>query len=1259
MTITDGTASTTLTVTLVVNAAVTAGTIGNAQAICSGATPTTITSTGVGTGSGTISYEWQTDASGSYVTIAGAVAATYAPSALTATTSYKRRTVAINSGTTCYSDYTTPITITVNPLPNAVITSSTGGFSFTCSNSASKTLSVTPQTGNTYAWNNGSTVVSTTNTVSVSTPTNYTLTVTSSNGCVASSTANVINDFNAASAAVMSGTTSIPKGTSANLSVAITGGTSPFTVVYTDGTNNFTANNYVSGSNIQVSPTVNTTYTLVSVTGANGCIGTGLTGSAAITVTTGPTSSVISGSTSICAGGSTNISFAITGGTSPYTVVYTNDITNTNVTLTNYVSGTNVSVTPTGSVTTYSIVSVTDATGFVGVGNTGSAVMTVFASTTPTFTSAPGATTCGNTDVTYTTESGMTNYVWTIPGTLNTDYTITSGGVGTSSNSVVLKWITAGSKVVTVNYLDANGCRSTTASNTTQNARGFTSVVLSGSTTITSGSSTNLQVAINGGTGPYTIVLNDGTSNFTVSNYYSGPNITVTPTVTTTYTLVSVTGTTGCATSNLTGSAVITVKTNGVVKTWTGGSGDNLWSSAGNWSPAGTPEGNDTAVITSGAPILDVDFTVGGMLTLSGSTTTLTVNPGYTLSVASGATVDFGQKDVTFKSTASGTAQLGRMEGTLNNADSVIVERYFPAGRRAYRFIAPSVTTSSSMRYNWMENARPIYDYTKYTVYRADLNYNPKPGYGTHISGTGDNASGFDRTALNTSSLYTLNATTQAWVPVGTTSGNLNAGDAYRILIRGDRSINLNNNNTFATSTTIRAKGTPLTGTLTVSSNLSTVADGWSLVGNPYNALVDMRAASSTNLSPYYHVWDPQRGTRGAYVSYHLSTGYKSNSASEVNEYVQPGQAFFVQTVANGAASLTFEENKKAPAGTQTHVFRPLVNYPVLNVSLNYTDSLANGAPEMDAFAVLFDNSFSNNVDANDAKKNANQDENMGIYRDGKLLSMELMSIYDQNTIIPINITQYVRQNYTIRINWSNPVDAGYDAFLKDNYTGVTQLISFSKPTDYVFTINSSIAASKAGDRFSILFLPSVALPVGGLELNGFADGKQVKLQFTAINEQDMTGYDIERSTDGMTYEKIGYQIAANGSAVARSYAFIDNKPINGNNYYRIKGASRNGQQQYSNVKLIKVGVGLPTVTVAPNPASNDKLQLKVDQLLKGIYTITVTDALGRIFCQNEVIYDGVTGKLELKFPSVAKSGSYYVKVNGESGSFTEAFIIR
>ena len=83
----------------------------------------------------------------------------------------------------------------------------------------------------------------------------------------------------------------------------------------------------------------------------------------------------------------------------------------------------------------------------------------------PTFTVEPGATANTNTDVTYTTQSGKSSYLWTFPGTLTTDYTITSGGTSTD-NSVTLKWVTTGSKTVTINYT-ANGCTAASATSST------------------------------------------------------------------------------------------------------------------------------------------------------------------------------------------------------------------------------------------------------------------------------------------------------------------------------------------------------------------------------------------------------------------------------------------------------------------------------------------------------------------------------------------------------------------------------------------------------------------------------------------------------------------------------------------------------------------------------------------------------------------------------------------------------------------------
>jgi len=67
----------------------------------------------------------------------------------------------------------------------------------------------------------------------------------------------------------------------------------------------------------------------------------------------------------------------------------------------------------------------------------------------------------------YTTEAGMSNYIWTV----SAGGSITAGGT-TSSNTVTVTWISTGAKTVSVNYNNAAGCPalSATVYNVTVNA---------------------------------------------------------------------------------------------------------------------------------------------------------------------------------------------------------------------------------------------------------------------------------------------------------------------------------------------------------------------------------------------------------------------------------------------------------------------------------------------------------------------------------------------------------------------------------------------------------------------------------------------------------------------------------------------------------------------------------------------------------------------------------------------------------------------
>lgn len=126
--------------------------------------------------------------------------------------------------------------------------------------------------------------------------------------------------------------------------------------------------------------------------------------------------------------------------------------------------------------------------------------ITVKQAPTPTFTAQPGTTACRNSDVTYTTESGQSNYAWTISGTVGVDYSITSGGTSTN-NSVVLKWLTTGNKTVTINYNNSNSCAAPSATSSTTTAVSPTSVAgsISGAESVCIGGTITLTLSGNVG----------------------------------------------------------------------------------------------------------------------------------------------------------------------------------------------------------------------------------------------------------------------------------------------------------------------------------------------------------------------------------------------------------------------------------------------------------------------------------------------------------------------------------------------------------------------------------------------------------------------------------------------------------------------------------------------------------------------------------------------------------------------------------------
>jgi len=691
--------------------------------------------------------------------------------------------------------------------------------------------------------------------------------------------------------------------------------------------------------------------------------------------------------------------------------------------------------------------------------------------------------------------------------------------------------------------------------------------------------------------------------------------------------------------------------------------GPNTLTLNGAVSGTGTLTGSSTSNLVIGGTAGTLNFTNGGRslnnLTLNNtsSATLGTALDVYGTIALTTASLNLNTQNLTLKSNATGTARIGNLTGsTITGATNVTMERWIPlrgnsaTGGRAYRLLAPTVNTSGSIKANWMEGGmNPA----------IGTNVDPLATFGTQISGSGGNTNGFDVTQSNASSLYTaVNAVTPTYSAVGNTSTGLNALTGYFLYIRGDRSVSMQvplGTNMPTTSTTLRTTGALVTGTQTAFTNAYVGGGALNLVTNPYPSPIDwsLVKAASSNITNFYTLWDPNIGTRGGFVTVN-TTGIPS--AGTANQYIQPGQAFFVEHDNVGAAPLvSIQENQKT-AGNNNTVF--IVAAPPVesfSVGLFFTED-SGYRRQADGVTVLYDNVYSASVNTEDAKEINNWDENIAVNRDNRYLSIEGRPVIITRDTIPLFMNNMKQRSYEFEFTPSIFTNIGLKAELVDKYLNTKALLSIMQNSVVPFSITTD-PASAATDRFTILFSPVSPLAIDVLTISAKVKSNGVQVDWSSKSEKDMDRYELERSFNGISFIKINTTVATGNSPVAVNYSRVDADAQVGNNFYRIKAIDKAGIVKYTDVVKVNFGKTNSAITISPNPVIGNIIKLRLSNVEKGNYEMVVYNSQGQTIYSTQLQHVGGSGVIPVTLVKYLANGIYKLVLTGQHIRVTSSFI--
>ncbi len=176
-----------------------------------------------------------------------------------------------------------------------------------------------------------------------------------------------------------------------------------------------------------------------------------------------------------------------------------------------------------------------------------------------------------------------------------------------------------------------------------------------------------------------------------------------------------------------------------------------------------------------------------------------------------------------------------------------------------------------------------------------------------------------------------------------------------------------------------------------------------------------------------------------------------------------------------------------------------------------------------------------------------------------------------------------------------------------------------------------------------------LALPVEFIAFDAMLEGDVVQLRWSTATEINSDYFVVERSADGQHFTSIGTVDGAGNTTFTTHYTLIDDAPLTGTSYYRLKQVDQDGNYEYTAIKSVQFKA--TAVQLYPNPTTG----LVTLRWQGAIQRVEVYNVLGRLVHTQALHTDHTVAQLSLQ---QLHEGTYTVRLLNENGYATKRLVI-